>query len=131
MMAAGWRRWDNNSIPSHRICVKPTNSRCPMEKCSILFTTLIRAFFERKGLAKKATNCLNMSAQSHCKRFMAYDNCQRYFAAEACGSSTTTEGSGCVICYDPCPSWARHVSESESVLRVLRAHDRAAVPDAL
>src|SRR3954463_5613939 len=100
-------------------------------KLAAIFSAILRTFFEREGLTKKATNCLNMSAQPHCKRFMAYDNCQRYFAADVCGSSTTTEVLGCVIFHDPCPPWARHLSESESLLRVLRAHDCAPVPGAL
>jgi hypothetical protein len=36
---------------------------------------ILRTFFERKGLTRTATNCLNVSAQLHHKRFMAYDNC--------------------------------------------------------
>src|SRR5882724_2347035 len=72
--------------------------------------SILQTFFERKGLTRTVTNCLNMSAQPHCKRFMAYDNCQRYFAADACDSSTTTEVPYCVVCHDPCPPWARHLS---------------------
>ena len=33
-----------------------------------------------------------------------------------------------LFAYDPGPARARHWAQSESVLRLLRAHDRAAVP---
>lgn len=39
------------------------------------YQSILRTFFERQGLTKKATNCLNVSVQLHLKRFMAYDKC--------------------------------------------------------
>jgi hypothetical protein len=38
--------------------------------------TILRTFFEREGLTRKAMNCLNVSVQLYFERFMAYDNCQ-------------------------------------------------------
>src|SRR6267142_1873198 len=78
--------------------------------------SILRTFFERKGLTKKATNCLNVRAQLHLQRFMAYDNCHRHSGADASGPSTPTEVFDCVVCYTSCPARARHRAQSQSLL---------------
>jgi hypothetical protein len=37
--------------------------------------SILRTFFERKGITKPATACLNVSAQLPLNRVMAYDTC--------------------------------------------------------
>jgi hypothetical protein len=77
---------------------------------------ILRTFFERKGVTKKATPCLNMSAQLYSKQGMAYDNCPGHSEADASGESTTTKVSGGAVCHDPGLAGPRHGAQSESLL---------------
>jgi hypothetical protein len=82
----------------------------------IYYMTILRTFFERKGVTQKATTCLNMSVQLYPKQGMAYDNCHRHFEADASGESTTTKVSGGAVYYDPSLAGPRHGAQSESLL---------------
>src|SRR5882672_8960795 len=57
------------------------------------FNTILRTFFERKGLTNEATTWLNVviASHSHFNWCMAYDNGQRHPETHARARSTTAE----------------------------------------
>src|SRR6266851_4402725 len=96
-----------------------------------LCSSILRTFFERKGLSKKATNWLSGSVQLYFSRLLAYDNWQCHSEAEACGPSTAAAVPGRGVCHDPGLAWPRHLAPPAPLLGLLRAHAGAPVPGVL
>jgi hypothetical protein len=88
-----------------------------LSKHACFYISILRTFFERRGVTKKATTCLTVSTQLHFfMQGMAYDNCHGHSEADAGSESTTTEVSSGAVCDNPGFAGTCHGTHSESLV---------------